>query len=231
MAKIPVLADVTSANNELADELRAELARRGILTLNLIASPGAGKTTLLERTIAALAGELRLAVVEGDLATSLDAERIVQAGAPAVQINTGGGCHLEAQMVRQALKQIDLDQTDVLVIENVGNLVCPTGWDLGEDAKVVVASLPEGDDKPLKYPSAFATAQAVVVNKIDLEPYLPARAETMRANALRINGSLAVFAVSCATGAGLEGWLDWLRGRVREKRAAHQRAAQASAHA
>ncbi len=227
MAKIPVLAEVTSANNELADELRANLSRRGILTLNLIASPGAGKTTLIERTVAALDGEVRFAVVEGDLATSLDAERIVEAGAPAVQINTGGGCHLEARMVRQAVKHLDLDEIDVLIIENVGNLVCPTGWDLGEDAKVVVASLPEGDDKPLKYPSAFSTAQAVVINKIDLEPYLPAQVDTLRANALRINADLAVMAVSCNTGEGLGAWLDWLRGQLSAKRARTEAVARA----
>jgi hydrogenase nickel incorporation protein HypB len=147
--RIPVLTDITASNTELAGVLRAELTRRGILTLNIIASPGAGKTTLIERTVAALTGELRIAVIEGDLATSLDAERIVQAGAPAVQINTGGGCHLEAGMIERAMAELQLDEVDLLIIENVGNLVCPTGWDLGEDAKVVVASLPEGDDKPL----------------------------------------------------------------------------------
>ena len=217
MKRIPVLADVTSANTTLADELRAELAGRGILTLNIIASPGAGKTTLIERTVAGLAGELRIAVIEGDLATSIDADRVMSAGAPAVQINTGGGCHLEATMIQQAMAQLQLDQVDLLIIENVGNLVCPTAWDLGEDAKVVVASLPEGDDKPLKYPGAFLTAQALVINKIDLEPYLPAKVQVMRENALRINSALAVLAVSCVTGQGLDGWLDWIRARRREK--------------
>lgn len=218
MKRIPVLIDVTSANTLLADTLRNEWEKAGILALNIIASPGAGKTTLIERTIAALAGELRIAVIEGDLATSLDAERIVAAGAPAVQINTGGGCHLEAQMIRQALAQIALDETDILIIENVGNLVCPTAWDLGEDAKVVVASLPEGDDKPLKYPVAFLTAQAAVLNKIDLEPYLPARVAVLRENALRINEKLAIFPVSCVTGEGLPAWLGWVRDQARRKR-------------
>lgn len=219
MSRIPVLADITGANAILANALREELARRGIFTLNIIASPGAGKTALIERTVAGLSGQFRIAVIEGDLTTSLDAERIVAAGAPAVQINTGGGCHLEARMIRMALDQLSLDDVDILIIENVGNLVCPTGWDLGEDAKVVVASLPEGDDKPLKYPSAFATAQVAVINKIDLAPYLPSKVEVLRQNALRINGDLAVFAVSCVTGEGLDAWLDWLRAQVASKRA------------
>ena len=217
MRRIPVLKQITEANTLLADELRDELERRGILALNIIASPGAGKTTLIERTVMGLSGELSFGVIEGDLATSLDAERILAAGAPAVQINTGGGCHLEARMVRQALSQLELDM-DVLIIENVGNLVCPTGWDLGEDAKVVVASLPEGDDKPLKYPGAFATARAVVINKIDLEAYIPAKAETMERTALRINSALDVFAVSCTTGEGLEAWFGWIRAKLVEKR-------------
>lgn len=218
MVRIPVLAEITQANTMLANALRKELARHGILALNLIASPGAGKTTLIERTVSALSDELRFAVIEGDLTTSLDAERIVAAGAPAVQINTGGGCHLEARMIHSALDQLSLDGVDVLIIENIGNLICPTGWDLGEDAKVVVASLPEGDDKPLKYPGAFATAQALVINKVDLEPYLSAKVEKLRENALRINGDLAVFAVSCLTGEGLENWLDWIRDQLARKR-------------
>jgi len=218
MVRIPVLAEITQANTMLANALRKELAHHGILALNLIASPGAGKTTLIERTISALSAEMRLAVIEGDVATSLDAERIVAAGAPAVQINTGGGCHLEARMIHSALDQLSLDGVDVLIIENIGNLICPTGWDLGEDAKVVVASLPEGDDKPLKYPGAFATAQALVINKVDLEPYLSAKVEKLRENALRINGDLAVFAVSCLTGEGLENWLDWIRDQLARKR-------------
>jgi hydrogenase nickel incorporation protein HypB len=219
MTRIPVLTEITEANTVLAEDLRRQLRAKGIFALNIIASPGAGKTTLIECTVAGLAGALRLAVIEGDLATSLDAERIVAAGAPAVQINTGGGCHLEARMIGQALRQLSLDQTDILIIENVGNLVCPTGWDLGEDAKVVVASLPEGADKPLKYPSAFLSAQVAILNKIDLEPYLSARVETLRQNALRINPNLVVFPLSCTTNEGLSAWLDWLREQVARKRA------------
>jgi hydrogenase nickel incorporation protein HypB len=219
MVNIPVLKSITEANDLLADALRDAFARQDVLVLNIIASPGAGKTTLLERTVQVLRDEMRLLVIEGDPTTSLDAERIVAAGVPAIQINTDGGCHLEARMIQAALEQLDVGDADVVIIENVGNLLCPTDWDLGEDAKVVVASLPEGDDKPLKYPMAFATAQAVVINKIDLEPYIPAQASVLRENALKINPELAVFEVSCLTGQGLGGWLDWIRQQLAGKRA------------
>jgi len=218
MVNIPVLKSITEANALLATALRERFSQQDVLVLNIIASPGAGKTTLLERTIESLNGELYLSVIEGDPTTSLDSERIAAAGVPVVQINTDGGCHLEARMIQVALEQLDVEDADVVVIENVGNLLCPTGWDLGEDAKVVVASLPEGDDKPLKYPMAFATAQAVVINKIDLEPYLPAKVSVLRENALRINPHLAVFEVSALTGQGLEGWVDWIREKLTEKR-------------
>jgi hydrogenase nickel incorporation protein HypB len=218
MVNIPVLKSITEANALLADALRVRFGQQDVLVLNIIASPGAGKTALLERTIEKLDGELRLSVIEGDPTTSLDSERIFAAGVPVVQINTDGGCHLEARMIQVALEQLDVEGADVVIIENVGNLLCPTGWDLGEDAKVVVASLPEGDDKPLKYPMAFATAQAVVINKIDLEPYLLAKVSVLRENALQINPDLAVFEVSALTGQGLEGWVDWMREKLAEKR-------------
>jgi hydrogenase nickel incorporation protein HypB len=223
MAKIiPVLREITEANSQLAAALRSEFKERNVLVLDLVASPGAGKTTLLERTIEGLRDELSIAVIEGDPATTIDADRVQLAGAPVVQINTGGGCHLEAGMIRAALGPggLDIDRADVVVIENVGNLLCPTGWDLGEDAMVVVASLPEGDDKPLKYPMAFLAAQALVINKIDLEPYLPAKSERLRANALAIHPELVVFEVSALTGEGLPAWFAWIRERLAEKRAA-----------
>jgi len=236
---IPVLREVTEANSLVAEALRTDFTRRRVLVLNLIASPGAGKTSLLEQTIARLRGELRLAVIEGDPTSTLDAERIAAAGVPVVQINTGGGCHLEARMIQQALDEVRVDAPrgrqgeeallDVLVIENVGNLLCPTGWDLGEDAKVVVASLPEGSDKPLKYPMAFLTAQAVVINKVDLAPYLPAKPEELRKNALLINPDLHVFEVSCLTGEGLDDWIDWIRARLAHKRAALENGVPSSA--
>jgi hydrogenase nickel incorporation protein HypB len=217
---IPVLKEVTEANTLLADVLRAEFAAHKVLVLNVIASPGAGKTSLLERTIKALDGELRISVIEGDPTTSIDAQRIAAVGTPVVQINTGGGCHLEARQIQKAVEQLDVSAADIVIIENVGNLMCPTEWDLGEDIKVVVASLPEGDDKPLKYPLSFMKAQAVVVNKIDLEPYIPAKAAVMRENALKINPELDVFEISCATGEGIDEWLDWLRSQLASKRSA-----------
>jgi len=217
---IPILRKVTEANSLLADALRGMFARQDVLVLNIIASPGAGKTSLIERTIEMLDGELRLSVIEGDPTTSLDAERIAAAGVPVVQINTGGGCHLEARMIQNAVEQLGTENADVVIIENVGNLLCPTGWDLGEDAKVVIASLPEGDDKPQKYPMAFITAQAMVINKIDLEPYIPAQADVMCENALTINPDLAVFEVSCLTGQGIDEWLNWIREQLAGKRAA-----------
>ena len=215
---IPILEEVTGANALLADELRAVFSAHNLLVLNIIASPGAGKTSLLERTIEALGDELKIAVIEGDPTTSIDADRIAAVGMPVVQINTGGGCHLEARQVQGALDQLDVAHADLVIIENVGNLMCPTGWDLGEDIKIVVASLPEGDDKPLKYPMAFMTARAAVVNKIDLEPYIPAKVATMRENALKINPDLAVFEVSCTNGQGISAWCDWIREQLVHKR-------------
>jgi hydrogenase nickel incorporation protein HypB len=217
MPQINVMKDILQANINVAGQLRDRFARTGALALNLIASPGAGKTSLLERTVAALKDEYAIGVVEGDLATSIDAERIARQGVPAVQINTDGGCHLEARQVRAALGKLPA-RLDLLVVENVGNLVCPTEFDLGEDLKVVIVSLTEGDDKPLKYPGAFNTAGAMVINKMDLAPYLPASAETLRANALTINPNLEVFEVSCTTGEGLDAWLDWVRARLVAKR-------------
>ncbi len=215
---VPVLKEITEPNTLLANELRSRFRQNRVLVLDIVASPGAGKTTLLEQTIARLNGELRLCVIEGDPATSIDADRIAAAGVPAVQINTNGGCHLDATMVQAALDRLDTARADVVIIENVGNLLCPTGWDLGEDAKVLVASLTEGDDKPLKYPMSFASAQAVVINKIDLEPYIPAKIARLRENALLVNPALAVFEVSCLTGQGIEAWLEWIRARLALKR-------------
>ncbi|MCZ7542105.1 MAG: hydrogenase nickel incorporation protein HypB [Anaerolineae bacterium] len=183
---------------------------------------------MLEHTVAALKDDFAVGVVEGDLATSLDADRIARHGVPAVQINTDGGCHLEARQVAEVIGALP-DALDLLVVENVGNLVCPTSFDLGEDLKVVIVSLTEGDDKPLKYPGAFTTAGAFVINKIDLAPYLPASVATLRANALTINPNLVVFELSCTSGAGLDGWLGWLRARIADKRRATEAGNAASA--
>jgi len=217
MTRIPVIANVLEYNQAVADDVRRAVGGRA-LTLNLVSSPGAGKTALVERTAAALKDELRLAVIEGDLATTLDAGRVAAHGVPVVQINTNGGCHLEARQIMAALSQLPLDGLDVLIIENVGNLVCPTEFDLGEDAKVVITSLTEGDDKPLKYPGAFLAAQAIVVNKIDLAPYLPVNVPKLREAILTVNSRARILPLSCATGEGLEDWLDWVRAALRAKR-------------
>ena len=214
--RIPVLVDILEANNLIAQEIRERLAQEGTLSLNLMASPGAGKTSLIERTVEALREEIRIGVIEGDLVTSLDAERIAKHGVPVVQLNTGTICHLEARMIKSALES--LPQMDLLFIENVGNLICPTGFDLGEDAKVVIVSLPEGDDKPLKYPGIFRESKAVVINKIDLQPYLKSQIGTLREATLSINPGLDIFEISCETEKGLSSWYDWVRAQLAAKR-------------
>ncbi len=219
MKRIPVIANVLESNRAVAQDVRQAIGQN-VLVLNLISSPGAGKTTLIERTAAALKGELRLAVIEGDLATSLDAERVAAHNVAVVQVNTGGGCHLEARQIAAALAQLPLEGVDILVIENVGNLVCPTSFDLGEDAKVVITSLTEGDDKPLKYPGAFVSAQAVIINKIDLAPYLPVDVGKLRQAIRAVNGDVEIIELSCTSGQGVPAWLDWLRAALRAKRLA-----------
>jgi hydrogenase nickel incorporation protein HypB len=218
MTTIPIAQPVTASNDELAASLRKQFMEAGVLTLNLISSPGSGKTSLLERTLERLGKELKIKIIEGDPFTSLDRDRVQAAGAESVQINTEGGCHLDALMVQKALAQLELKGTDLLIVENVGNLLCPTGWDLGEDHKVVVASLTEGEDKPLKYPQGFVAATAVVLNKIDLEPYLSAKVAALSTNLLKVNADLAVFPLSCTTGEGLDAWCDWLKKQVLAKK-------------
>lgn len=207
---------ITSANDAIAAELREELRQRQVLCLNLISAPGSGKTALIEQTIRMLAGRLQVAVIEGDPHTDLDSERVRAAGSLAVQINTQAGCHLDATMIKNALIGLDLSGAGVLIIENVGNLLCPGPWALGEHSRVVMTSLPEGADKPLKYPETFAGAEALVINKIDLAASLKTTAADIAGNALRINPGLTVFPVSCETGEGVAGWCDWLLARRRQ---------------
>lgn len=209
--QIPVVRNVLEANEKMAAQVRRRLSERSILALNLISSPGAGKTALLERTLRDLAGEFRMAVIEGDLQTDNDARRVAATGAQAVQINTDGGCHLDSNMVLSALDNLDLAGLDILFIENVGNLVCPVEFDCGEDAKVALLSVAEGDDKPEKYPLLFNLAKALVLNKIDLLPHVDFDLERARAFATKLNKDLAVFELSCRSGAGLESWYAWLR--------------------
>ena len=216
--KVLVKADILGRNENAAAENAALLARYGIYALNLLGSPGGGKTALLERTLAALSGELRIAVVEGDLFTDKDAARIERCGAPVVQINTSGGCHLDAAMVAAAFAQLDLTALDLIVIENVGNLVCPAEFALGEDAKAVVLSVTEGDDKPLKYPLIFKESAAALLNKCDLLPYTDFDMAAARRDIAALHPGIAVLPVSARTEDGMAQWLAWLRAAVAAKR-------------
>ena len=209
--QIPVVRNVLEANEKMAVHVRRLLSEKGILALNLISSPGAGKITLLERTLSDLAGEFRMAVVEGDLQTDNDARRVAATGAQAVQINTDGGCHLDSNMILTSLESLDLTGVDILFIENVGNLVCPVEFDCGEDAKVALLSVAEGDDKPEKYPLLFNLAKAMLLNKTDLLPYVDFDMARARNFATKLNKDLDIFEVSCRKGDGLEGWYNWLR--------------------
>ena len=218
--EIPVIRNVLEANGKLAASLKDQFAKHGILALNLISSPGAGKTSLLERTLTDLASEFRMAVIEGDLQTDNDARRVAATGAKAVQINTDGGCHLDSNLVMEALGAFDLNEIDILFIENVGNLVCPVEFDCGEDAKIALLSVTEGDDKPEKYPLIFNRASAMVLNKIDLLPYVDFDVEVAARHARHLNADLALFEVSCRTGEGLEKWYSWLRQAAKAKKGA-----------
>ena len=203
--------DLLAKNNSYADANRHYLSARGIFALNLVSSPGSGKTTLLVKTIAALNGTQPLAVIEGDQQTENDAARIRAAGAPAIQINTGKGCHLDAQMVGQAMQQLSLQDDSLLLIENVGNLVCPASFDLGEAHKVVILSVTEGEDKPLKYPDMFRAAGLMLLNKCDLLPHLDFDADLAIEYARRINPRLQVIRISATSGAGMPEWLEWIK--------------------
>lgn len=211
--KVAVERQILNANDRVAREVRDVLRAAGTYALNLMASPGAGKTSLLLATAAQLASELRPGVIEGDLASRIDAATVAARGIPVTQINTGGGCHLDAQMVLAALADLPLDTIDLLFIENVGNLVCPANFELGTNANVVVASAPEGHDKPYKYPGIFATADAVVLNKADLLDVFEFDVDYFRTGLRIVNRDAPLFVVSCKTGMGLETWLTWLRGQ------------------
>jgi hydrogenase nickel incorporation protein HypB len=215
MSVITIERKVLEKNDEIARRNRELFARHGVFVINMVSSPGAGKTSILEKTLEHLKQRIPVAVIEGDVQTDIDAQRVARYGVPAVQIVTRGGCHLEAHLVNDALAAIDLASTRLLVIENVGNLVCPSNYDLGEAMKVVVASITEGDDKPLKYPAMFRNASVLIINKVDLIPYLNCRIDVLRANALQINPSLRVFETSCTSGQGIPEWCDWLAEHVR----------------
>lgn len=213
--KIPVVRNILQANDRLADANRKLFDDAGIFAINLMSSPGAGKTSLLEKTIDGLAGRIKMAVIEGDLQSDFDAERIQRKGVQAVQINTEGGCHLDGNMVQIAVDALDLNDIELLIIENVGNLVCPAEFNLGEHEKVMILSVAEGHDKPLKYPLMFQLCSALLINKIDLLPYTDCDINVIRESARQLNGSQAIFELSCRTGEGMPAWLSWLEDKVR----------------
>ena len=223
MEKVRILEikeSVFADNDRQADQLRSRLKEKGVFLMNLMSSPGSGKTTTLKRTIAALKDDLRIGVMEADIDSDVDALAIAETGAKAIQLHTGGMCHLDAKMTEQWIEGLGIEDVDLAILENVGNLVCPVEFDCGEDAKIALLSLPEGDDKPEKYPFLFNRASAVILNKIDLLPYLDFDMETAARHARHLNAALPVFKISCRTGDGLEEWYDWLRQAVRAKRSA-----------
>jgi len=206
-----VVEHILNANDQLAEENQALLEAADVFAINILASPGAGKTSLILQTIDRLAGHLRLAVVEGDTAqVTIDADKVMERGIPAVQVNTGGGCHLDAVMLKMALPQFDLSQVDLLIVENVGNLICPANFKLGTHKNILIASVPEGDDKPYKYPGIYRGVDALLINKIDLLPYVPFNMDYFQRGVEVLNPGLVTFPVSCRTGEGLQAWSDWL---------------------
>jgi hydrogenase nickel incorporation protein HypB len=210
---VKIEQDILGYNNRYADQNRAAFAAKGLLALNLVSSPGSGKTTLLCRTATDLKERLPVAVIEGDQQTSFDADRIRATGVPALQVNTGKGCHLDAHMIGHAMESLELADEGVLFIENVGNLVCPAGFDLGEAAKVVILSVTEGEDKPLKYPDMFAAARLMILNKVDLLPHLSFDVEHCVAFARKVNPAIELIKLSATSGEGLEDWYSWIDAR------------------
>ncbi|MDY6836305.1 MAG: hydrogenase nickel incorporation protein HypB [Chloroflexota bacterium] len=208
--EIKVVRDIMSANDKIAARNREYLDSNAVLALNLMSSPGAGKTSLVLRTVEGLRGKMRVGVIEGDIASRVDADRIAKEGVPVVQINTGGACHLDANMLNTTLADFPLMDVELLIIENVGNLVCPAEFALGEHKKAMILSLPEGDDKPLKYPLMFATTDVVVVNKMDLAPLLDFSIDSFVKRVRGLNPNVIIFKISCKTGEGLDEWISWM---------------------
>jgi len=216
--KIRIEEDLLAKNQRLANANRDNFSRYKLFVLNLVSSPGSGKTSILERTLTDLKGQLKFTVLEGDQQTANDADRIEATGAPVKQINTGAGCHLDAHMIGHGVEGFDLEATDILMIENVGNLVCPASFDLGEDHKVAVLSVTEGEDKPLKYPQMFQAADLMLINKVDLLPYLKFDVEKCKAFARQVNPKIEIMELSCHNGEGMQQWYDWLTQGVSRKR-------------
>ncbi len=218
--KISVIKNILEANDRIAQENRTIFDEKGLMVINLMSSPGAGKTCLLEKTVDALKDDLRIGVIEGDVQSSQDAERIAKSGIPVVQINTGGACHLDGNMIRDTFQEFNFDALDLLVVENVGNLVCPAEFKVGEDFKAMILSVTEGDDKPAKYPLMFHESKVLLINKIDLLPYVDCSIEKIREEALKINPHMIMFEISCKTGEGLEAWYAWLKQETKSRRSA-----------
>lgn len=218
MSVITIERKVLEKNEAFARNNRETLAQRRIFTINIVSSPGSGKTSLIEQTLDRVKDAIRIGVIEGDVQTDLDAQRVAAYGVPTIQLVTNGGCHLEANLVADAMKRLPLEAMDVLIIENVGNLVCPANYDLGEDMKVVLLSVTEGDDKPLKYPSMFRNASVLIVNKVDLLPYVRSNVDTLVSHALQINPKLEVFKTSATNGDGVDEWCEWLKQQVSLRR-------------
>jgi len=216
--QVQVKTNVLAKNDAIAESLQQLFKEKNIFVFNLLGSPGAGKTSLLEATLQDLKKEYRLAVIEGDLFTAKDAKRIHELGVPVIQINTVGGCHLDAQMIQDALGDLNLDDLDMIIIENVGNLVCPAEFEIGESMKVTVLSVTEGEDKPLKYPLIFKESKAILINKIDLLPYVPFKKDKAIQDIRNLNPNGEIFEVSCTAHNGLETWLNWLRAQLENNR-------------
>jgi hydrogenase nickel incorporation protein HypB len=215
---ITVGEKILGTNDAKAAENKKKLDKKGILTINIMSSPGAGKTSLILATIKHLSKKVRIGVIEGDVASSVDADKVNALGIPVVQINTHGGCHLDAFMVEKGLDNLSLEKIDLLFIENVGNLICPNNYKLGEDIRLMIASMPEGDDKPYKYPAMFADSDVVVLNKIDLQPYLDFDEKSFQEVITGLNPDVIVFPVSCKTGAGMQDWFGWLEKVLKNKK-------------
>jgi len=214
--RVTIVEKILGANDQLAVLNRAKLDQSGVFSINLMASPGAGKTSLILQSIKALSSKIRIGVVEGDTApVTIDADKIIAVGIPAVQINTGGDCHLDAVMVQNGLDQLPLDYLDLIIVENVGNLICPAAFKLGTHANVLIASIPEGDDKPFKYPNIYRGLDALILNKTDLLPYVKFDIEYFRRGVEMLNPGLCFFPLSCSTGAGMAEWIGWLKGKLK----------------
>ena len=212
--EVKVMKNILGANDEIAAANRELFRAKNVIVVNLMGSPGSGKTTLLEKTLEKISGKIRVAVIEGDLFTARDAERIERLNVPVIQINTAGGCHLDAAMVKRAAESLDLEKIQLLIVENVGNLVCPAEFDVGENFKATVLSITEGDDKPLKYPLIFKESAVVMLNKIDLLPYTNFSVENAREDLSTIHPGVEIIETSCTSGAGLDAWANWLVSKV-----------------